>query len=127
MLNAVLFVLARGMDQWPPLLAAEGMFLLQSVFNFFLTSGSAQAAITMPLMAGLSDLVGVTRQVAVLAFQLGDGLTNLLVPTSAVLMGVIGVARLSWSEWIRIIWRFALLLMAMGAGLVALGVVTGLN
>ena len=126
-LNAVLYVLARGMDQWSPLLAAEGMFLLQSVFNFFVTSGSAQAAITMPLMAGLSDLVGVTRQVAVLAFQLGDGLTNLLVPTSAVLMGVIGVARLSWSTWIRIIWRFALLLMAMGAGFVALGVVTGLT
>ncbi len=126
-LNAVLFVLARGMDQWPPLLAAEGMFLLQSVFNFFVTSGSAQAAITMPLMAGLSDLVGVTRQVAVLAFQLGDGLTNLLVPTSAVLMGVLGVARLNWVEWLRLVWRFALLLMAMGAGFVALAVVTGLS
>lgn len=126
-LNAALFALASGMDQWPPLLAAEGMFALQSVFNFFVTSGSAQAAITMPLMAGLSDLVGVTRQVAVLAFQLGDGITNLLVPTSAVLMGVIGVARLSWTQWMRIIWRFALLLMAMGAGFVALGVITGLK
>ena len=126
-LNAVLFGLAQGMDQWPPLAAAEGMFLVQSAFNFFVTSGSAQAAITMPLMAGLSDLVGVTRQVAVLAFQLGDGVTNLLVPTSAVLMGVIGVARLSWLAWIRLIWRFALLLMAMGAGFVALGVVTGLK
>ncbi|MDQ3038910.1 MAG: putative basic amino acid antiporter YfcC [Pseudomonadota bacterium] len=126
-LNAALFALASGMDQWPPLLAAEGMFALQSAFNFFVTSGSAQAAITMPLMAGLSDLVGVTRQVAVLAFQLGDGLTNLVVPTSAVLMGVIGVARLNWSEWIRIIWRFALLLMAMGAGFVALGVLSGLS
>ena len=126
-LNAALYSLASGMEHWPPLLAAEGMLLVQSTFNFFVTSGSAQAAITMPLMAGLSDLVGVTRQVSVLAFQLGDGLTNLLVPTSAVLMGAIGVARLSWVQWIRIIWRFALLLMALAATFVAIAVFTGLH
>ena len=126
-LNAVLFSLASGMEHWPPLMAAEGMLLVQSTFNFFVTSGSAQAAITMPLMAGLSDLVGVTRQVSVLAFQLGDGVTNLLVPTSAVLMGAIAVARLNWVQWIKIIWRFALLLMALAATFVALAVFTGLH
>lgn len=127
LLNSLLYVLASAMDHWPPLLAAQGMYLFQAGFNFFVTSGSAQAAITMPLMAGLSDLVGVSRQVAVLAFQLGDGLTNLVVPTSAVLMGAIGVAGVQWTQWLRLIWRFVLLLMLTGAGFVALGVLTGLR
>jgi uncharacterized ion transporter superfamily protein YfcC len=64
-------------------------------------SGSGQAALTMPLMAPLGDLVGVSRQVAVLAFQLGDGLTNLIVPTSGALIGSLGVARLDWLTWAR--------------------------
>lgn len=126
-LNASLHGLGSALQHASPLVAAEGMLLVQSGFNFFVTSGSAQAAITMPLMAGLSDLVGVTRQVAVLAFQLGDGLTNLVVPTSAVLMGVLGVAGLGWVQWLRLIWRFVLVAMAMAAGFVALGVLTGLR
>jgi uncharacterized ion transporter superfamily protein YfcC len=62
----------------------------------------------MPIMAPLADMIGVTRQVAVLAFQLGDGLTNILVPTSAVLMGALGAARVEWLTWVRAIgWFFA--------------------
>lgn len=126
-LNTLLYGLARLLDGWPPLLAAQGMFLAQSVFNFFVTSGSAQAAITMPLMAGLGDLVGVSRQVAVLAFQLGDGLTNLVVPTSAVLMGAIGVAGIGWAQWLGMVWRFVLLLLLTAAGVIALAVTIGLT
>ena len=126
-LNTLLFGMAWLFDGLPPLVAAQGMFLLQSVFNFFVTSGSAQAGITMPLMAGLGDLVGVSRQTAVVAFQLGDGLTNLVVPTSAVMIGAIGVAGISWPEWLRLIWRFELLLLACGALFVALAVLTGLQ
>jgi uncharacterized ion transporter superfamily protein YfcC len=126
-LNTLLFSMAWVLDGAPPLLAAQGMLAAQSVFNFFVTSGSAQAAITMPLMAGLGDLVGVSRQVSVLAFQLGDGLTNLVVPTSAVLIGAIGVAGLSWSQWLQIVWRFELLLLALAACFVAAGVLTGLS
>lgn len=124
-LNTFLYAMAWVFEGAPPMLAALGMLGLQSGFNFFVTSGSAQAAITMPLMAGLGDLVGVTRQVSVLAFQLGDGLTNLVVPTSALLIGATGVAGLSWAEWLRTVWRFELLLLAMAAGFVALGVLTG--
>jgi uncharacterized ion transporter superfamily protein YfcC len=126
-LNTFLYAMAYSLDGAPPLLAAQGMLGLQSVFNFFVTSGSAQAAITMPLMAGLGDLLGVSRQVSVLAFQLGDGLTNMVVPTSAVLIGAIGVAGISWAQWLRIVWRFELLLLAVAAAFVALGVITGLN
>lgn len=126
-LNTLLFGMAWLFDGLPPVVSAQGMFLLQSVFNFFVTSGSAQAGITMPLMAGLGDLVGVSRQTAVVAFQLGDGLTNLVVPTSAVMIGAIGVAGISWTQWLRVIWRFELLLLACGALFVALAVLTGLE
>ncbi len=126
-LNSLLHAMGSALQGWPELAAAQGMLLAQSVFNFFVTSGSAQAAITMPLMAGLGDLLGVSRQVAVLAFQLGDGLTNLLVPTSASLMGALGMAGVAWTRWLGLIWRFVLVLMLLAAATVALAVLTGLQ
>jgi uncharacterized ion transporter superfamily protein YfcC len=101
------------------------MLCFQSVFNFFVTSGSGQAALTMPLMAPLSDLIGVSRQVAVLAFQLGDGLTNMVVPTSASLMGCLGAARLDWLEWVRVAIGFFLGLFVLASVFVVLASVYG--
>lgn len=124
-LNTLLYGVGLMLDGWPGWLAAQGMFVFQAVFNFFVSSGSAQAAITMPLMAGLGDLVQVSRQVTVLAFQLGDGLTNLVVPTSAVLMGAIGVAGIAWSEWLGIIWKLVLLFLGMAMVFVAIAVGIG--
>lgn len=124
-LNTLLFTLGSALQGTPELLAAEGMLIVQAVFNLFVTSGSAQAAITMPLMAGLGDLVGVTRQTSVLAFQLGDGLTNLIIPTSAAMMGAIGVAGLSWTQWLRIVWRLELALITLAAAFIALAVFSG--
>jgi uncharacterized ion transporter superfamily protein YfcC len=124
-LNTLLYGMGLALEGWPTWAAAQGMLAFQSIFNFFVTSGSAQAAITMPLMAGLGDLLQVSRQVSVLAFQLGDGLTNLVVPTSAVLMGAIGVAGIGWSQWLRIIWRLELLFLAMASAAVAIAVGTG--
>jgi uncharacterized ion transporter superfamily protein YfcC len=124
-LNTLLYTMGHALEGWPPMLAAQGMLLFQAIFNFFVTSGSAQASITMPLMAGLGDIVGITRQVAVLAFQLGDGITNLVIPTSAVLMGAIGVAGVSWQRWLRAIWRFELILVGLAAAAVAIAVSIG--
>ncbi len=124
-LNTLLYTMGHALEGWPPMLAAQGMLLFQAIFNFFVTSGSAQASITMPLMSGLGDIVGVTRQVAVLAFQLGDGVTNLIIPTSAVLMGALGVAGVSWQRWLRAIWRFELLLVGLAAIAVAVAVSIG--
>jgi uncharacterized ion transporter superfamily protein YfcC len=124
-LNTALHAMGSALQGWPELAAALGMLVVQSVFNFFVTSGSAQAAITMPLMAALGDLVGVSRQVAVLAFQYGDGLTNLVVPTSASLMGALGVAGVPWPRWIALIWRFELLLLGLAAAVVAVAVLVG--
>ena len=79
----------------------------------------------MPLMAPLSDLIGVTRQVAVLAFQLGDGLTNMIVPTSASLMGCLGAARLDWLQWLRTARWFFLGLAVLASLFVVLATVLG--
>lgn len=124
-LNTLLYTMGHALEGWPPMLAAQGMLLFQAIFNVFVTSGSAQASITMPLMAGLGDIVGVTRQVAVLAFQLGDGVTNLIIPTSAVLMGALGVAGVSWQRWLRAIWRFEVLLVGLSA--TAVGIAVGIG
>ena len=118
-LNTALFQLGHLLEGAPPLLAAEGMLVSQSIFNFFVTSGSAQAAITMPLMAGLGDLIGVSRQIAVLC------ITNLIIPTSAAMMGAIGMAGLNWLQWLRIIWRFELLLAACAALWIAISIGIG--
>jgi uncharacterized ion transporter superfamily protein YfcC len=90
------------------------MFVVQSVLNLIVPSGSGQAALTMPLMAPLSDLVGVTRQTAVLAYQFGDGFTNMIVPTNPVLLGVLGAARIPWAVWLRWILPLQLVLVLLG-------------
>ncbi|MBM7661887.1 putative ion transporter superfamily protein YfcC [Bacillus mesophilus] len=114
-LNTVLYGAGQLIGNFPAELSAWFMLVFQSVFNFFVVSGSGQAALTMPLMAPLADIAGVTRQVAVLAFQLGDGLTNLIVPTSAALMGTLGVARIDWGTWFRFMIKFQILLFIVAS------------
>ena len=89
-----------------PVFAAQSMFIAHGVINFFVHSGSTQAALTMPLMAPLADIVGITRQTAVLAFQFGDGWINPILPTSGVTMAVLGLAGISWEKWFK--WLFKL-------------------
>ena len=113
MLNTVLHASANLVSGLNEYVSALAMFIFQSVFNIFVTSGSGQAALTMPLMAPLADLVGVGRQIAVLAFQLGDGWTHCIMPTSAALMGTLGVARVEYSVWVKFIFKFYLYLMIL--------------
>jgi uncharacterized ion transporter superfamily protein YfcC len=81
--------------------AALGMLVVQTACNLFIPSGSGQAYVTMPIMAPLADLTDVTRQTAVLAFQMGDGFTNTVVPTNALLMGMLALARIPYQRWLR--------------------------
>jgi uncharacterized ion transporter superfamily protein YfcC len=102
--------------------AAVGMFLMQSLLNLFIPSGSGQAYVTMPLMAPVGDLIGVNRQIAVLAYQFGDGFSNMIIPTNAVLMGIIGMAGVPYSAWFRFCWPLMLKLM-LAASMVLVGAV----
>lgn len=124
-LNTILNWAGGIIGTLPAMLSAWIMFVFQSIFNFFVVSGSGQAALVMPLMAPLSDLVGVSRQVAVLAYQLGDGFTNLIVPTSASLMGVLAVARIDWGKWIKWVIKFQLLLFGLGSLAMIVAVLIG--
>lgn len=116
-LDSVLHAAAGAISAVPGIITAQMMFLTQAVINFFIHSGTAQAALTMPLMAPLSDLVGVTRQTAVLAFQLCE-VINPILPTSAVTMGVLGVAKIPWEKWAR--WFLPLMIILAAFSLLAL-------
>jgi uncharacterized ion transporter superfamily protein YfcC len=90
------------------------MYGIQTLINVIITSGSAKAALTMPIMAPFSDLIHVSRQATVMAYQLGDGFTNLLTPTSATLIGVLGVARIPYEKWLKWAWPMILVLIIVG-------------
>ncbi len=124
-INTLLHHAAETISGHGAMVAAQGMLVFQSGFNFFVTSGSGQAALTMPLMAPLSDLVGVSRQVAVLAFQLGDGLAHLFYPTSPALMGTLAIAGVDFSKWLKAMWPLWLLLTLMSISTVAVAVLLG--
>jgi uncharacterized ion transporter superfamily protein YfcC len=83
------------------------------VTNFLIPSGSGQAYVTMPIMAPLADLTGVTRQTAVLAYQMGDGFTNMIVPTNALLMGMLGLGRIPYERWVSFVGPLLLKLFAV--------------
>ncbi len=100
-----------------PVFAAQKMFAIQTVINFFIHSGTGQAALTMPIMAPLADLVGVTRQTAVLAFQFGE-FTTPMIPTSGVTVGVLALARIPWITWAK--WMIPLQLMLLVLSLLLL-------
>lgn len=125
LLNSLLHYGSESLGGLPGWLAAWGMLCGQTIFNFFVTSGSGQAALTMPLMAPLADLINVTRQVAVLAFQLGDGLANLIVPTSAALMGCLGAARVDWMQWLQMLKTFCLGLFGLASAFVITATLIG--
>ncbi|MDZ5076360.1 YfcC family protein [Nesterenkonia sp. HG001] len=100
-LDTIVHALAQAVSGLPAALAAVGMFAVQSLFNFVIPSGSGQAVVTMPIMAPLADLLDVTRQTAVLAFQLGDGPTNILYPTSGYFMAALAIGGVRWERWLR--------------------------
>jgi len=122
-LNTVLFGISEAFAGLSGAAAAVLMYLFQSVFNFFVVSGSGQAALTMPIMAPLADLLDVSRQTAVLAFQLGDAFTNLIVPTSGCLIGSLAIAKIEWSNWVKFMWKFLLVLVVLAIATILLAVV----
>ncbi len=117
-LHTIVDFMASPLVNLPAEISAVGMLGIQSVMNIFVASGSGQAYLTMPLMAPIADLVGVERQISVLAFLYGDGFMNMIVPTNPVLMGIIGLAGIPYTRWFRFI--LPLIFKLLGAGAVAL-------
>jgi uncharacterized ion transporter superfamily protein YfcC len=110
-IDTILFHLSQSIQHLPGWLSIQIMFLVQGLINFFIPSGSGQAAITMPVMVPLADLIGISRQGAVMAFQLAAGLFDLIIPTSAVTMGVLSLAGIPFANWFKWMGKLTLLLM----------------
>lgn len=121
-IDTMLHYTASSVEGLPKAVSVQLMFLIQGFINFFIPSGSGQAAITMPIMAPLSDLLGISRQTAVLAYQLGDGLFNLIIPTSGVTMGVLSIAGIPFDKWLAWIWKMMLASIILSMILLAIPV-----
>ncbi len=116
-IDTMLYGLAPFIQSSSPIFASQKIFIVQAIINFFVHSGSGQAALTMPIMAPLADLAGVTRQTAILAFQFGE-YTNIIIPTSAVTMGALSMAKVPWEKWAK--WVLPLMVILFILGLVLL-------
>ena len=117
-IHAILYHLANGMREFGKITSIGIMYLIQTTINIFIPSGSAKAALTIPIMAPFGDLIGISRQATVMAFQFGDGFTNMITPTSGVLIGVLGMARIPYSKWFK--WVFPLIIILTILGFILL-------
>lgn len=116
-MDTLTHVMAATIRHWPSSVSAAGIYFFQNALNFFVPSGSGQAAVSMPILAPLGDLLGITRQTNVLAYQLGNGLTNIFVPTQGYFMAALGILGIPWSKWVR--WLLPLLLIWIAIGCAA--------
>jgi uncharacterized ion transporter superfamily protein YfcC len=109
-MHTIIYILAKPLALAGPTISAVGMFVVNAIFSVFVPSGSGQAMIVMPIMAPMADLIGITRQIAVLSYQMGNGLTHIMTPTYGILMGCLGIANVPFEKWLRFIVPLALML-----------------
>lgn len=113
-IDTILYGLTCSLAETGEVASVGVMYAFQTLLNLIMPSGSAKAALTMPIMAQFADLISVSRQTTVLAFQFGDGFTNMITPTSGVLIACIGVAKIPYPVWLKWVWKFILALIAIG-------------
>ncbi len=124
-IDTIINALANAIVALPSSVKIIGMFLVQNIINLPINSGTGQAAATMPIMAPVGDLVGLTRQSTVLAFQLGDGLTNAIFPTSSTMLGFLAASKIPYSVWLKYVIKLVILLSLVSMAFLALAVVIG--
>ena len=113
-IDSLLHSMQEGLDGTGKAGSLSAMYGIQAVINFLIPSATAKAAITIPIMAPFADMVGVSRQAMVLAFQFGDGFTNMITPTSGVLVAALAMARIPYSKWVKWIGKMVLALLVIG-------------
>jgi len=121
-MDTIIYSMANVVSGLPGTLSAVGMFVVQSFTNIIIPSGSGQAAVSMPIMAPMADVVGITRQTAVLAFQFGDGFSNMISPTSGYFMAALAIGGITWNKWAKWMLPLFLIWSAIGAVMVAISV-----
>lgn len=113
-IDTVLYSLSGALEGTGQMSAITIMYGFQSLLNLVITSGSAKAALTIPIMAEFSDIVGLSRQATIMAFQFGAGFTDMIAPTSGVLIGVLGMARVPYVKWLKWVIPVLLILVILG-------------
>lgn len=113
-IDSLLYYMSTSMQEFGKIASVTVMYIIQTGINIVIPSGSAKAALTMPIMSQFSDLIGISRQATVMAFQFGDGFTNMITPTSPVLIGVLGIARIPYEKWVKWILPFMAILIITG-------------
>ncbi len=109
-MHTIIYSLAKPLAMAGPMASACGMAAANAIFSVFVPSGSGQAMIVMPIMAPLADLIGISRQVSVLSYQMGSGLTHIMIPTYGILMGCLGIANVPFGKWLKFVVPLALML-----------------
>ena len=120
--DTVIHAIASLLDGAGPEVSAVGMFAVQTVCNFFIPSGTGQAYVTMPIMSPLATVTGVPQQTAVLAYQFGDGFTNMVVPTSALVMGTLALGKIPYGRWVRFVVPLLIKLFLVAIGVLVFSV-----
>lgn len=113
-IDTIIFASSNLLNHVPKFLLGPAMFLVNVLVNFVIVSGSGQATAVMPIMAPLADLIGITRQTAVLAFTFGDGFCNYILPHSSALMGILGAANIPYDRWMKFMWKLFLIWLGVG-------------
>ena len=113
-IDTILYGVSQMMASAGEVGSLGAMYFIQTVINVLIPSSSAKAVLTIPMMAEFSDIIGVSRQMTVLAYQLGDGFTNMITPTSGVLIGCLGMARIPYSKWLKFFMPFLCILIIIG-------------
>ena len=124
-IDTIIFACVGVLEHLPKMVAVWGMYIFQLLLNFFIPSGSGQAAATMPIMAPLADMLGITRQTAVLCFHYGDGFTNLIFPTLGSLMGAVAVSKVPFDRYLKWVMPLCLLWCLVGLASVTGAVLIG--
>jgi len=123
-LDTIVHGAAIVLQQVPRYVATLGMLTYESCLNLLIPSGSGQAAVSMPLMAPLADILGISRQTAVFAFTCGDGFSNMIIPTSGILMAMLSLARIPYGRWLRFVFPLFLMLMLLATVFLTYAVLT---
>ena len=113
-IDSLLHGLQEGLSDSGAVASVSAMYGIQALINFIIPSATAKAAITIPIMAPFADMVGVSRQAMVLAFQFGDGFTNMITPTSGVLVAALAMARIPYTRWVKWVWKGVVALLLIG-------------
>ncbi len=113
-IDTILNSLSASLENTGQFSAISIMYVFQSALNLIITSGSAKAALTIPIMTDFSDIIGLSRQAMITAFQFGAGFTDMVAPTSGVLIGVLGIARIPYAKWVKFIIPFLIFILIIG-------------